>query len=66
MRDFLTAVALALAIEGVACALFPGGMRRMMAEGAAMPVSLLRLVGLATAVSGVLAVWLVRSALIAP
>lgn len=62
----MTALGLALAIEGVAYALFPGGVRRMMTEVAAMPVSLLRLAGLAAAVSGVLAVWLVRSALITP
>lgn len=66
MRDFLTALGLALVIEGVAYALFPGAMRRMMAEVVTMPSSLLRAFGLAAAISGVLAVWLVRSALIAP
>lgn len=66
MRDFLTALGLALVIEGIAYALFPGGMRRMMAEVAVMPASVLRAFGLVAAGSGVLAVWLVRGALIAP
>lgn len=66
MSDFLTALSLALAIEGVAYALFPGAMRRMMAQVLALPPDTLRLAGLAAAGLGVLGVWITRSALIAP
>ncbi len=66
MTDFLTALGLALAIEGVAYALFPSAMQRMMAQVLATPPPLLRVFGLVAAISGVLAVWLVRRALIAP
>jgi uncharacterized protein YjeT (DUF2065 family) len=66
VTDFLTALGLALAIEGVAYALFPGAMQRMMARMLATPPHLLRIFGLVAAISGVLAVWLVRRALIAP
>lgn len=66
MRDFLTALGLALVIEGVAYALFPGAMQRMMAQVLTLPPPLLRVFGLVAAISGVLAVWLVRKALIAP
>lgn len=66
MRDFLTALGLALVIEGIAYALFPGAMQRMMVQVLALPQPLLRVFGLAAALSGVLAIWLVRMALIAP
>lgn len=66
MRDFLTAVMLALAIEGVAYALFPGAMRRLVASVLSMPTTSLRTFGLVAAISGVAGVWLVRSAILAP
>ncbi|HLO78842.1 MAG TPA: DUF2065 domain-containing protein [Magnetospirillum sp.] len=62
MKDFLTACALALVIEGVVYALFPGAARRLLA----MPPNALRLTGIAIAAAGVAGVWLVRSAMITP
>ncbi|MBI5165245.1 MAG: DUF2065 family protein [Magnetospirillum sp.] len=63
MRDFLTALALALAIEGVAYALFPAGMQRMMAAVQDLPPSALRAAGLAAAAAGVMGVALARGGL---
>lgn len=66
MRDFLTALCLAVALEGVAYALFPAAMRRMVASVLAMPPASLRMAGLVAATLGVAGVWLVRSATVAP
>jgi uncharacterized protein YjeT (DUF2065 family) len=66
VRDFLTALALALALEGVAYALFPDAMRRMVASILAMPSASLRMAGLVAATLGVAGVWLVRTAMIGP
>jgi uncharacterized protein YjeT (DUF2065 family) len=60
MRDFLTAFALVLVIEGVMWALFPEGMKRAAAIALALDSGRLRAVGLLVAVIGVLGVWLVR------
>ena len=61
MTDLLTALGLAIAIEGAAHALFPGAMKRMMLRVLAEPPNHLRAAGLAAAVAGVGVVWLVRS-----
>jgi uncharacterized protein YjeT (DUF2065 family) len=61
VRDFLTALCLALVIEGVAYALFPGAMQRMIAAVLAMPPATLRMFGLTIVAAGVAGVWLVRS-----
>jgi len=66
VRDFLTALCLAVALEGVAYALFPAAMRRMVASVLAMPPASLRMAGLVAATLGVAGVWLVRSATVAP
>jgi uncharacterized protein YjeT (DUF2065 family) len=60
MDDFLTAMALVLVIEGGLYALFPGGMRRMMAQMQEIPDARLRTMGLIGAVIGVVGVWLLR------
>ncbi|HEY7609313.1 MAG TPA: DUF2065 domain-containing protein [Alphaproteobacteria bacterium] len=60
MDDLLTAVALVLVIEGGLYALFPGGMRRMMAQMQQIPENRLRTMGLIGAVIGVAAVWVLR------
>ena len=60
VADFLTAVGLVLVIEGASYALFPGGMRRMMALVLTLPQAQLRAAGLAGAALGVVIVWLVR------
>ena len=60
MKDLSTALALALAIEGMLYALFPNGMKRLAAQLPAVPASTLRAGGLLAACLGVAAVWLVR------
>lgn len=60
MDDLLTAFALVLVIEGGLYALFPDGMRRMMAQMQKVPESRLRMVGVIGAVVGVVGVWLLR------
>lgn len=63
MTDFLTALALALVIEGVLYALFPAAMRRAVARVLTLPETQVRLTGLAAAALGVGAVWLLRAGL---
>ena len=60
MSELVTALALAIAIEGILYALFPDGMKRMMASVLEMPSSNLRAVGLMAAVLGVSLVWMIR------
>ena len=58
----LTALALVLVIEGIIYALFPDGMKRAMAAMQEIPASTLRTFGMAAAITGVIIVWLIRSA----
>jgi len=60
MQDFATAIALVFVIEGIVLALMPEAMKRAAAQMAAIPISALRLGGLAAACLGVAAVWLIR------
>lgn len=60
MKDFLTALALILVIEGIVYALFPDVMKRLALRTTRTPAQPLRLGGLAAAVIGVVAVWLLR------
>jgi uncharacterized protein YjeT (DUF2065 family) len=60
MRDLWTALALVLVIEGILYALFPDGMKKMMAQVVSVPAPILRGVGLAAACLGVGFVWLAR------
>jgi uncharacterized protein YjeT (DUF2065 family) len=60
MRDFLTAVGLVFAIEGLLLAAFPEAMRKAMAEVAGSEGHLLRRVGLISAAVGVVIVFLLR------
>ena len=60
MGDLITALGLALAIEGVLYALFPDAMKRMMAYVLDQAPGQMRLAGLAAAAVGVGIVWLVR------
>jgi len=60
MDDLLTALALVLVIEGGLYALFPAGMRRMMAQMQELPEGRLRAMGLIGAAIGVVGVWLLR------
>ena len=61
MSDLITALGLAIAIEGAVYALFPDGMKKMMMHALAQPPNHLRMAGLAAAAAaGVAIVWLVR------
>lgn len=60
MIELFTLLALILVVEGSLWALFPEAMRRAAASMLAMPVQTLRFGGLACAVVGFLAVWLIR------
>lgn len=60
MKDLAIAIALAIALEGMAYALFPEGMKRMAARMLEMPPQALRLVGLVAAVAGVAFVAVLR------
>jgi uncharacterized protein len=60
MRDFLTALALILVIEGIVYALVPDLMKRLAARTMATPAQPLRIGGLVAAVLGVILVWVLR------
>lgn len=60
MKDFVTALALAAAIEGMLYSLLPETMQRMSAQVALLPARALRVAGLAAAILGVGAVWAIR------
>jgi uncharacterized protein YjeT (DUF2065 family) len=61
MRDFVAAMGLVLAIEGLLMAGFTETMKRRMAEVARVEPNRLRSVGLGAAIFGVLVVWAARS-----
>ncbi len=60
MSDLFTALALAVALEGIAYALFPDGMKRIMAIAMEQPSSTLRVAGLSLSTLAVGLVWLIR------
>ena len=60
MSDFLAAIGLLFAIEGLMFAAFPGAMKRAVISVLEAPEPLLRLVGVVSATIGVVVVWLVR------
>ncbi|MDP6304668.1 MAG: DUF2065 domain-containing protein [Alphaproteobacteria bacterium] len=60
MQDLFTALALILVIEGALYALFPEGMKRVIAVALDIPAVTLRRAGLVSAMVGVVLVWLLR------
>jgi hypothetical protein len=60
MSDFLVAIGLVFAIEGILFAAFPAITRRAMSQIVDTPDGTLRLVGVVSAIIGVVMVWLVR------
>lgn len=60
MTDFLAALGLLLAFEGLVLAAFPSAWRRAMETVLAAPEGPMRLAGLAVGAVGVLIVYLVR------
>ncbi|MFZ3349867.1 MAG: DUF2065 domain-containing protein [Xanthobacteraceae bacterium] len=61
MSDFLAALGLFFAIEGICLAAFPFAAKRAMASILSTPDTPLRVAGVVSAVIGVIIVWLVRS-----
>jgi uncharacterized protein YjeT (DUF2065 family) len=60
MTDFLAAIGLLFAIEGIFLAAFPFAAKRAMAVALEMPNGPLRISGIASALFGILIVWLAR------
>ncbi len=60
MIDFLAALGLVLVIEGILFALLPGKAQEAMRAAAETPAEILRIVGLVSAVVGVIVIWLAR------
>ncbi|NQU57409.1 MAG: DUF2065 domain-containing protein [Rhodospirillales bacterium] len=60
MSDLIVAVGLAVTLEGALYALFPDGMKRMMAMVLQQPSSQMRIAGLVAAFVGVGIVWSIR------
>ena len=60
MSLFWQALALVLVIEGLAYALFPSALKRMMSAATQVPDDALRVGGLVACAAGVVAIWLIR------
>jgi uncharacterized protein YjeT (DUF2065 family) len=60
MTEFLVAVGLVLVIEGLLFAASPGFAKRLAATALQSPDSALRIAGIASAVFGVVLIWLLR------
>jgi uncharacterized protein YjeT (DUF2065 family) len=60
IADFLTAFGLVFVIEGVLLAVIPEALRRMVAAVVTQPIDALRIGGVASALIGLLIVWLAR------
>jgi uncharacterized protein YjeT (DUF2065 family) len=60
MQDFLAAVGLVFVIEGLIFSAFPTSAKKAIASVLDTPDSVLRMIGLGSAVVGLIIVWLVR------
>lgn len=60
MSELIVAVGLVMVLEGLLYAVFPGGLKRMMAVAQTLPDETLRRAGLGALALGVVIVWLVR------
>jgi uncharacterized protein len=58
--DFLIGVGILFVLEGVLFAASPAFMRRAMKSALEMPDNILRAVGIASAVAGLILIWLIR------
>jgi uncharacterized protein YjeT (DUF2065 family) len=61
MTDFLAALGLVFVIEGLVFAAFPAQAKRAMQSVLDTPDASLRIIGIGSAVIGLILVWLVRS-----
>ncbi|KQU51887.1 hypothetical protein ASG72_10355 [Bosea sp. Leaf344] len=60
MLDFVAAIGLVFAIEGILFAAAPNLAKEALRSASETPADVMRLIGLGSAVLGVLLVWLVR------
>jgi uncharacterized protein YjeT (DUF2065 family) len=60
VSDLAVALGLALAVEGLLFAAFPDAVKRAMLDAAQSPSERMRIVGIGSAVVGVVIVWFVR------
>mgnify|MGYP001206964133 FL=1 len=60
MNELFSALALAIALEGIVYALFPDRMKRVMSAAIEQPTANLRFVGLLAAMLGVAVLWVIR------
>jgi uncharacterized protein YjeT (DUF2065 family) len=60
MSDFLIALGLVFALEGLIFAAFPGTAKRAMTSALETSDGVLRIVGIVSAIIGVVLIWIVR------
>jgi uncharacterized protein YjeT (DUF2065 family) len=60
MPEFIVAIGLVLVIEGLLFAAFPRAAKRLAASAIESPESSLRVAGIASAVLGIIVIWLMR------
>jgi uncharacterized protein YjeT (DUF2065 family) len=60
MTDFLVALGLVFVIEGLVFAAFPEAAKRAMTSVMETPETILRVIGVGSAIIGLVLVWLVR------
>jgi len=60
MSDFIVAIGLVFAIEGLIFAAFPGAAKRLAANALETPENALRIAGVVSAALGIIIVWLMR------
>jgi uncharacterized protein YjeT (DUF2065 family) len=60
MSDFLIALGLVFALEGLIFAAFPGTAKRAMTSALESSDAMLRIVGIVSAIIGVVLIWIVR------
>jgi uncharacterized protein YjeT (DUF2065 family) len=60
MNDFLAALALVFVIEGLVFAAFPTHAKKAVQSVVETPEATLRIVGIGSAIVGLIAIWLVR------
>jgi uncharacterized protein YjeT (DUF2065 family) len=60
MQDFVVALGLVFVLEGLMLAAFPLATKQAMANVLATPEGTLRVIGVVSAVAGLVLVWLVR------
>jgi uncharacterized protein YjeT (DUF2065 family) len=60
MSEFIVAIGLVLVIEGLVFAGFPAAAKRLVASALESPDTSLRIAGIASALIGLMLIWLVR------